>query len=97
MVLRHRLKTELGFEEVTVVRQMSVVMLVGEGMRDTIGVIARASTALAREKISIEMVLLDYFEISMLFMMRHYEKTRAVKALYKTFFLDPDPSPQGLD
>ncbi|NLA82114.1 MAG: aspartate kinase [Clostridiaceae bacterium] len=97
LVLRHRLKTELGFEEVTVVRQMSVVMLVGEGMRDTIGVIARASTALAKEKISIEMVLLDYFEISMLFMMRHYEKTRAVQALYKTFFLDPDPSPQGLD
>ncbi|HZK42155.1 MAG TPA: hypothetical protein VFD14_04195, partial [Clostridia bacterium] len=65
--------------------------------RDTIGVIARASAALAREQISIEMVLLDYFEISMLFMMRHYEKTRAVKALYKTFFLDAAPGTQGLD
>lgn len=86
LVLRHRLKAELAFDQVTVVRQLSVVMLVGEGMRDTIGVIAQASAALAREQISIEMVLLDYFEISMLFMMRRYEKKRAVTALYKSFF-----------
>ncbi|HZK29434.1 MAG TPA: aspartate kinase [Clostridia bacterium] len=86
LVLRHRLKSELGFDQVTVVRQLSIVMLVGEGMRDTVGVMARATTAMAKEQISIEMVLLDYFEISMIFMMRHYEKQRAVSALYREFF-----------
>lgn len=86
LVLRHRLNSELGFDQVTVVRQLSIVMLVGEGMRDTVGVMSRATTAMAKEQISIEMVLLDYFEISMLFMMRHYEKQRAVIALYREFF-----------
>ncbi len=86
LVLRHRLRSELGLEHITAVRGMAVVMLVGEGIRDTIGVMARAATALADEQISIEMVLLDYFEISMLFMMRNYEKARAVLALYREFF-----------
>lgn len=91
LVLRKRLQAELGLEQVTVVRQLSVVMLVGEGMRDTVGVMARATTALAREKISVEVVMLDYFEISMLFMMREYEKVRAVSALYREFF-PPGPA-----
>ncbi len=94
LVLRHRLAAELELTQVTVVRQMSIVMLVGEGMRDTTGVMARASAALAKEKISIEVAMLDYFEIRMLFMMRQYEKLRAVSVLYNEFFLrvkDEDP------
>ena len=87
LVLRHRLAAELDLTKVTVVRQMSIVMLVGEGMRDSTGVMARASSALAKEKISIEVALLDYFEFSMLFMMRQYEKLRAVSALYDEFFM----------
>lgn len=86
LVLRQRLKDELDLDQIVVVRQLSIIMLVGEGMRDTVGVMARATTAMAREQISVEMVLLDYFEISMLFMMRHYEKQRAVLALYHEFF-----------
>ena len=61
-------------------------MLVGEGIRDTVGVMARATAAMAKEQISVEMVVLDYFEISMLFIMQHYEKRRAVSALYREFF-----------
>ncbi|MGI6158037.1 MAG: aspartate kinase [Saccharofermentanales bacterium] len=86
LVLRQRLTHELGFEQITIVRQLSIIMLVGEGMRDTVGVLSQATAALAKEQISIEMVLLDYFEISLLFMMRHYEKQRAVSALYRAFF-----------
>ena len=88
LVLRHRLNQELAFEQITVVRGLAIVMLVGEGIRDTIGVMARAATALAQEQISVEMVMLDYFEISMLFMMRSYEMVRAVSALYREFFQD---------
>ena len=86
LVLRQRLQSELGFDQVTVVRQLTLVMLVGEGMRDTVGVMARAAGALAKEQISVEVVMLDYFEISMLFVIRQYEKLRAVSALYNEFF-----------
>lgn len=85
LALRQRLSRELNLHQVTVVRQLSIVMLVGEGIRDTVGVMARATTAMAREKISVEMVVLDYFEISVVFLMRHYEKQRAVSALYREF------------
>ncbi len=94
LALRQRLSRELKLHQVTVVRQLSIVMLVGEGIRDTVGVMARATTAMAKEKISVEMVILDHFEISMLFLMRHYEKQRAVSALYCEFF-ESDPSPSA--
>lgn len=86
LALRQRLDRELGLRQVTVVRQLSIIMLVGEGIRDTVGVMARAMTAMAKEQISVEMVILDYFEISMVFLMRHYERQRAVSALYREFF-----------
>ncbi|HQC48057.1 MAG TPA: aspartate kinase [Bacillota bacterium] len=86
LALRQRLERELDLTQVTVVRQLSIIMLVGEGIRDTVGVMARATAAMAKEQISVEMVVLDYFEISMLFIMRHYEKRRAVSALYREFF-----------
>jgi aspartate kinase len=91
LALRQRLERELDLTQVTVVRQLSIIMLVGEGIRDTVGVMARATTAMAKEQISVEMVVLDYFEISMLFLMRHYEKQRAVSALYREFF-ENEPS-----
>lgn len=93
LALRQRLSRELNLHQVTVVRQLSIVMLVGEGIRDTVGVMARAATAMAREKISVEMVVLDYFEISVVFLMRHYEKQRAVSALYREFFENESEHP----
>ncbi len=93
LALRQRLSRELNLHQVTVVRQLSIVMLVGEGIRDTVGVMARATTAMAREKISVEMVVLDYFEISVVFLMRHYEKQRAVSALYREFFENESEHP----
>ncbi len=92
LALRQRLSRELDLHHITVVRQLTIIMLVGEGIRDTVGVMARAATAMAREKISVEMVVLDYFEISMVFLMRHYEKQRAVSALYREFF-ENEPAP----
>lgn len=94
LALRQRLDRELNINQVNVVRQLSIITLVGEGMRDTVGVMARATTALASEQISVEMVVLDYFEISMSFLMRHYEKQRAVSALYREFFKN-DTAPES--
>lgn len=87
-IVRERLRTELGFENenIEVVRNLSVVMIVGEGMCDTVGVIARATHAIAEENISLEVILSDYHEISCLFIMSRYERSRAIHALYREFF-----------
>lgn len=80
-----RLKDELGFSPV-VARNLSAVMLVGEGMLDSITVISRAAEALTSQRISVEVMLQDYYEISILFMMSEAERERAVPALYEEFF-----------
>lgn len=81
----HRLIHELGFSPV-VARNLSAVMLVGEGMLDSITVVSRAAEALASQRISVEVMLQDYYEISILFMMSEAERERAVPALYQEFF-----------
>ncbi|NLC25148.1 MAG: aspartate kinase, partial [Fastidiosipila sp.] len=87
MVLRDRLQIELGMNDIEVTRNLAVIMIVGEGMRDSVGVIARASHAIARENISIEVILSDYHEISCIFMMSKHEMNRAMHGLYSEFFL----------
>ncbi len=87
MVLRDRLQIELGMDDIEVTRNLAVIMIVGEGMRDSVGVIARASHAIARENISIEVILSDYHEISCIFMMSKHEMNRAMHGLYSEFFL----------
>lgn len=84
--IRERLLNELGISDVIVTRGLAIIMLVGEGIRDNVDVLAKATGALAEERISIETVILDYFEISLIFMVRTNDKTRAVSALYRTFF-----------
>ncbi|MDD4324159.1 MAG: aspartate kinase [Eubacteriales bacterium] len=86
LVLRDRLQLELGMNDIEVTRNLAVIMIVGEGMRDTVGVIARAAAAIARENISIEVIMSDYHEISCIFMMSKYEMNRAMHGLYNEFF-----------
>jgi aspartate kinase len=84
--IRERLEDELGISDVIVTRGLAIIIMVGEGIRDDVDVLAKATCALAEERISIETVILDYFEISLIFMVRDHDKTRAVSALYRTFF-----------
>ncbi len=46
-----RIKTELDVDDVHVERGFSMVMLVGEGMHNTVGVTARAATALSNKRL----------------------------------------------
>lgn len=86
LILRDRLNLDLGINDLEVMRNLAIIMIVGEGMRDSVGVIARASNAIAKENISIEVILSDYHEISCLFMMSKHEMNRALHGLYKEFF-----------
>ncbi|PLR81712.1 aspartate kinase [Bacillus sp. V33-4] len=81
-----RIYEELHADEVKIERNLALVMIVGEGMRHNVGTMARASTALARAGINIEMINQGSSEVSMMFGVKEAEEARAVQALYREFF-----------
>ncbi|NLV36751.1 MAG: aspartate kinase [Clostridiaceae bacterium] len=81
-----RIKKELAVDDVSVVRNLALVVIVGEGMRNTRGITARASTSLAKAGINLEMISQGPSEVSMIFGVRAGESDKAVCALYNEFF-----------
>ena len=61
-------------------------MVVGEGMRHSVGIAARAVNALANAQINIEMINQGSSEVSMMFGVKEYDNQRAIKVLYEEFF-----------
>ncbi len=84
-VLR-RIRTELAADEVSVQRGLALVMVVGEGMRHTVGLAARATAAFARARVNLEMINQGSSEVSMMFGVKDHEVDAAVMALYAEFF-----------
>ncbi|WP_078391307.1 aspartate kinase [Shouchella patagoniensis] len=81
-----RIKTELDVDDVHVERGFSMVMLVGEGMHNTVGVTARAATALSKQAVNIEMINQGSSEVSLVFGIQQQDTKRAVRVLYEEFF-----------
>ncbi len=81
-----RIDKELNPDRVAVERGLALVMVVGEGMRYTVGLAARATNALAGAKVNIEMMNQGASEISMMFGVKDENAKRAVQALYDEFF-----------
>ncbi|MDM5197444.1 aspartate kinase [Fictibacillus enclensis] len=81
-----RIKEELHADDVKVQRDLALIMMVGEGMRETIGTAARASTALARAGVNIEMINQGSSEVSMMFGVKAGDERKAVQAMYEEFF-----------
>ena len=81
-----RLRQDLAVNDVDVERGLSLIMIVGEGMRHTVGMAARATKALAEAGVNIEMMNQGSSEISMMFGVKEVDRKRAVKALYGAFF-----------
>src|SRR5579875_2746387 len=63
----NRIKTELHADEVKIEHGLALIMVVGEGMRRNVGTMARASKALAKAKVNIEMINQGSSEVSMMF------------------------------
>jgi len=82
----HRIKTELNTDEMSVRHDLAIVMLVGEGMLNTVGTAARASSALARANINIEILNQGASEVSLMFGVDAKDAAGAVKSLYYEFF-----------
>jgi aspartate kinase len=87
-VLR-RIRQELGVDELSVERDIALVMVVGEGMRHTIGVAGRACTAIAEAKVNLEMINQGSSEVSMMFGVKADAIGPTVRTLYREFFGRP--------
>ncbi|WP_209123223.1 aspartate kinase [Alkalihalobacillus sp. BA299] len=87
-----RIKEELDVDDVYVERDFSMIMMVGEGMHNTIGLSARATNALANANVNIEMINQGSSEVSLVFGIHQEDEKRAVRALYDEFFGAADES-----
>ena len=80
------LKKELVPDYITVERDLTMLMVVGEGMCYTPGMLAKACLALASAGISMSMVNQGSSEVSFMIAIRTSDRNAAVRALYKAFF-----------
>ena len=81
-----RIYQELQADKVEVEHDLSLLMIVGEGMRHNVGTTARASQALAEAGVNIEMINQGSSEVSMMFGIKAVQEKKAVQALYNAFF-----------
>lgn len=81
-----RIKRELDVDDVEVERGLALIMIVGEGMRYTVGLAAKATKALGDAGVNIEMMNQGSSEISMMFGVKAPDRIKAVRALYQAFF-----------
>ena len=76
-----RIRAELEVDDVTIEHGLSLIMIVGEGMRYAVGVAARACAALADAGVNIEMINQGSSEISIMFGVKEVDRKHAVHAL----------------
>jgi aspartate kinase len=82
----HRVKEELKADDVHLHTDYSMVVLVGEGMRHTRGLAARAASAISRSGANIEMINQGSSEVSLVFGVHKKDETKILKELYEEFF-----------
>lgn len=85
-VICRRILDELGADDVSVERGLALIMIVGEGMRYTVGMAELATRALAEAEVNIEMMNQGSSEISMMFGVKAEGAERALKSLHQAFF-----------
>ena len=80
------IRAELAPDFVMVERDLTMLMVVGEGMCYTPGMLAKACLALASVGISMSMVNQGSSEVSFMIAIRSQDRDAAVRALYRAFF-----------
>ncbi|MCM3610436.1 aspartate kinase [Planococcus sp. MERTA32b] len=81
-----RIQFEMHADDVHIRSDFSMVVLVGEGMNHTIGLAARAASAIARTGANIEMINQGSSEVSLVFGVLKHDETKILKELYQEFF-----------
>ena len=84
--LVERLRRAVDVDDVSMERDIALIMLVGEGMQHTVGLTGRAGTALGNAGVNLEMINQGSSEVSMMFGVKAGEMAAAVQSLYAEFF-----------
>jgi len=85
-IVMKRIKDELAVDDVSIERDLALIMIVGEGMMHTIGISARVTNALSKAGVNIQMINQGSSEVSMMYGIKAVDSDNAVKALYQEFF-----------
>lgn len=80
------IKAELEPDSIQVEENLTTIVIVGEGMKETIGIASQATTALADNRINIRMMSQGASELSMIFVIPCEDEERALNCLYNTYF-----------
>jgi aspartate kinase len=83
-----RVKEELNADDVHIQGDFSMIVLVGEGMRHSTGLAARAASAIARTGASIQMINQGSSEVSLVFGVHKKDEMKILKELYSEFFIE---------
>ena len=81
-----RIYSELNADDVQVTDGLSLIVVVGEGMKHAVGVAAAATTALSRAGVNISMISQGSSEVSMIFAVNSSDCDKGVRALYNVLF-----------
>ncbi|MDX8366383.1 aspartate kinase [Cytobacillus sp. IB215665] len=84
--LLDRIQTELHVDDISIERNLAMIMVVGEGMNHSIGIASKATEAFAKAEVNIEMINQGSSEVSMMFGVKASAVDRAVRSLYKNFY-----------
>ncbi|WP_430611192.1 aspartate kinase [Enterococcus sp. DIV0876] len=84
--LLRKIAYEIDPDELRITHDLSMVVVVGEGMRQRVGITADSTAALARKNINLEMINQGSSEVSIMFGIHKEQEKAAVRTLYYTFF-----------
>ena len=85
-VICNRILKELNATDIKVERDLAIVMIVGEAMANSVGIMVRAASALSNAGINLRIVNQGASEISMMFGVAESYCSYAVKVLYTELF-----------
>jgi len=84
--LLSKIQERLKVDEVFIKHGYAMIMLVGERLGETIGLLAKATRALQKAAVHIEMINQGSSEVSMMFGVKEEDRERSIQALYNVFF-----------
>lgn len=80
------IREELHTDQLEWIDDYAILMVVGEGMRDKVGVVDRIVNALARKQIGIQMINQGASRISTMLGVHQNQVNQAVREIYREFF-----------
>lgn len=84
--IMERIAKELRVDSVSIEYDLGIVMVVGEGMKKTVGIASKVTEALAKGSVNIRMINQGSSEVSIMFGVSENDVNKAIVAIYDEFF-----------